>query len=115
MDADRNTHEHLLWALHDLLVHPEEVGLLECLKTKVVVIEVTIIAAIADRALVEVNGRPRAQYAVTCAKSGISCLHEGSIQSLSILHDNLVHVVCNQGRRLLISWVDVTVQLVHRG
>ena len=40
MDANSDTHEHVLWALNNLLVNLEEVGPLEGLESEVIVVEV---------------------------------------------------------------------------
>ncbi len=43
MDADRDAHEEVLWAFGDCAVEFEEVGFFECLESKIVEFEITIV------------------------------------------------------------------------
>ena len=42
VDTDGDTHQHVLWALHNLLVNLEQVRALEGLEAKVVVVEIPL-------------------------------------------------------------------------
>ena len=52
MNADSNTHKHVLWTLSNLAINTEKVGALECLEAKVLVVEVALID---DRRVEEVG------------------------------------------------------------
>ena len=82
VDADRHAHQHLLRALGDLAVHPQQVRLLEGLEAEVVVLEVALVL-------------------------------ERAVEALLVRHDDLVHLVRDERRRLPRLRVFVRVEPVH--
>ena len=89
MDANRDTHKHVLWSFPDFLVIFEKVGSFQGLETEVLVVEISIV----DDSRVKLIG---------VSHNTLIGLFRDHWGMLAILRVDILIQVCDDGRELLL-------------
>ena len=120
VDPDRNPHNHVLGPFRDVAVAAHEVGPLQRLEAKIIVLEVAVVddravdLVLVRPAAVSRDGRRRgASSPGEMMNGGLFSDFGRDSRTPRDAHDDLVDVVGDERRGLLRLRVDVLVELLH--